>query len=97
MIEREPDGATSIGALVKIATVGADEGIRQDYPGLAVPAETLATPQIRYMGTACAHGGKGRMAWCINKSNGASVCFYLICTNMLGNAPCLALHNIFVA
>ena len=50
-IEREPNGATSIGALVKIATVGADEGIRQDYPGLAVPAETLATPQIRYMGT----------------------------------------------
>jgi len=51
MIEREPNGATSIGALVKIATVGADKAIRQDYPGLAMPAETLATPQIRNMGT----------------------------------------------
>lgn len=51
MIEREPDGATSIGALVKIATVGANKAIRQAYPGLAMPAESLATPQIREMGT----------------------------------------------
>ena len=45
------DGGASIGTLVKIATVGADERIRQHYPGLAMPAETLASPQIRYMGT----------------------------------------------
>lgn len=51
MIESEPNGATKIGALVKIATVGADEEIQQAYPGLAMPAQSLATPQIRYMGT----------------------------------------------
>ncbi len=45
------DGGASIGTLVKIATVGADERIRQHYPALAMPVETLATPQIRYMGT----------------------------------------------
>ncbi|MGB0385921.1 MAG: FAD binding domain-containing protein [Ardenticatenaceae bacterium] len=50
-IDWHPDGAVSIGTLVKIATVGADERIRQHYPGLAMPAESLATPQIRYMGT----------------------------------------------
>ena len=50
-IDWHADGAASIGALVKIATVGADSAINQHYPGLAMPAHTLATPQIRYMGT----------------------------------------------
>lgn len=50
-IEWHADGAASIGALVKIHTVGADKAINLHYPGLAMPAHTLATPQIRYMGT----------------------------------------------
>ena len=42
---------TTIGALVTIAAVGADARIRHGYPALAAPAQTLATPQIRSMGT----------------------------------------------
>ena len=40
-----------IGALVTIATIGADARVRHGYPALAAPAQTLATPQIRAMGT----------------------------------------------
>jgi xanthine dehydrogenase YagS FAD-binding subunit len=42
---------TTIGALVTIARIGADEHISRHYPALAAPARTLATPQIREMGT----------------------------------------------
>jgi xanthine dehydrogenase YagS FAD-binding subunit len=42
---------TTIGALVTIADVGSSDRIRRDYPALAAPAQTLATPQIRSMGT----------------------------------------------
>ena len=41
----------SIGALVKIQTVADDPVIRQNYPGLAMAAGALATPQIRNAGT----------------------------------------------
>jgi xanthine dehydrogenase YagS FAD-binding subunit len=42
---------TTIGALVTIADVGSSERVQRGYPGLAAPAQTLATPQIREMGT----------------------------------------------
>jgi xanthine dehydrogenase YagS FAD-binding subunit len=45
------DGSLRIGALVKIAEVGADARVAAAYPGLAAPARTLATPQIRRQGT----------------------------------------------
>ena len=41
----------TIGALVTIARIGEDERVARDHPGLAAPARTLATPQIRWMGT----------------------------------------------
>jgi xanthine dehydrogenase YagS FAD-binding subunit len=42
---------TNIGALVTITAAGTSERIQHDYPALAAPAQTLATPQIRAMGT----------------------------------------------
>ena len=45
------DGAARIGALVRIATVAADDLIRAGYPALAEAAGMLATPQIRAVGT----------------------------------------------
>ncbi len=42
---------TTVGALVTIAQIGADERISGRYPALAEPARTVATPQIRAMGT----------------------------------------------
>ena len=41
----------AIGALVTIAAIGDDERVARGHPGLAEPARTLATPQIRSMGT----------------------------------------------
>jgi xanthine dehydrogenase YagS FAD-binding subunit len=41
----------TIGALVTVAAVGSSERVQRDYPALAAPAQTLATPQIRAMGT----------------------------------------------
>lgn len=39
--------SVSIGALVSIHTVAEDPGVIRDYPGLAMSAVSLATPQIR--------------------------------------------------
>ena len=50
-IEWGGDGAASIGALTTIATIGRDANIQRYYPGLALPARILATPQIREMAT----------------------------------------------
>ena len=41
----------TIGALVTIARLADDERVAKDHPCLAAPARTLATPQIRSMGT----------------------------------------------
>lgn len=45
------DGAATIGALVRIATVADSDLIRTRYPALAQAAGMLATPQIRAVGT----------------------------------------------
>jgi xanthine dehydrogenase YagS FAD-binding subunit len=50
-IEVGPDGRVRIGALVTIAELAADAGVRAGYPGLAQAAGGLATPQIRAVGT----------------------------------------------
>lgn len=50
-IEWSADGAATIGALVTIDRVANDPQIQAHYPGLALAAGGLATPQIRWMGT----------------------------------------------
>lgn len=50
-IEWSASGAATIGALVTIDRVANDPQIRASYPGLALAAAGLATPQIRWMGT----------------------------------------------
>jgi len=50
-IEWDASGLVRIGTLVKIDTLARDALIRQHYPGLALAAAGLATPQIRLMGT----------------------------------------------
>lgn len=49
-IELAETGAR-IGALVRIADVGAHPGLQASYRALTLPAQTLATPQIRSMAT----------------------------------------------
>ncbi|GIJ46279.1 oxidoreductase [Virgisporangium aliadipatigenens] len=45
------DGGWEIGAATPMAVLAADEAIRSGYPGLALSAGALATPQIRRIGT----------------------------------------------
>ena len=49
-IEIGPDG-TRIGALATVAAVGRHPALQRAYPALTLPAQTLATPQIRSMAT----------------------------------------------
>jgi xanthine dehydrogenase YagS FAD-binding subunit len=50
-IDWRADGAATIGALVTIDAIASDPRIRAAYPGLALAAGGLATPQIRQVGT----------------------------------------------
>ena len=45
------DGAATIGAFATIATIAADQRIKDAYPGVAATAAGLATPQIRHLAT----------------------------------------------
>ncbi|MBN2408684.1 MAG: xanthine dehydrogenase family protein subunit M [Candidatus Aminicenantes bacterium] len=49
-IQKDKDGVR-IGALTTVADLAADTVIRQDYPGLSAAASSLATPQLRNIGT----------------------------------------------
>src|SRR5262249_27151696 len=40
-----------IGALVKVATVAESAEVRKHFPALAMAAESVASPQIRHIGT----------------------------------------------
>lgn len=50
-IEPQPDGSVGIGAHVTVAAIAADRHLISHYPGLAMAAGALATPQIRAMAT----------------------------------------------
>lgn len=45
------DNGVTIGALARVADVGRHPLLQQRYPALTLPAQTLATPQIRSMAT----------------------------------------------
>jgi xanthine dehydrogenase YagS FAD-binding subunit len=49
-IKKEKDGV-HIGALTTVAELAADPIIKQDYPGLQQAATSIATPQLRNVGT----------------------------------------------
>jgi xanthine dehydrogenase YagS FAD-binding subunit len=45
------DGTAQIGALITIAAIAGDPRLAAAYPGIAVSAQGLATPQVRYLAT----------------------------------------------
>lgn len=45
------DAGVAIGALARLEDVGRHPRLQQEYPALTLPAQTLATPQIRSMAT----------------------------------------------
>jgi xanthine dehydrogenase YagS FAD-binding subunit len=48
---RKEKGGVRVGALTTVAALAADPMIKQDYPGLSAAAASLATPQLRNVGT----------------------------------------------
>ncbi len=46
-----PDGSLKIGALATLTAIEEHDAIRKNFPGLALAAAAIATPQIRNLGT----------------------------------------------
>jgi xanthine dehydrogenase YagS FAD-binding subunit len=67
-IEARGDGGLALGGLVTLSTLVASETVRERFPGLAEAAETVATPQIRNVGTVA--GNVVQRPWCWYYRNG---------------------------
>ena len=48
---QKDEKAVRIGAIASVAALAADAAIKRDYPGLSEAAGSLATPQLRNVGT----------------------------------------------
>lgn len=98
----ETGGGVTIGALTTIAEVAAHEVIRRDYPVLAQAAASIATPQLRNMGTIGGNLAQRPRCWyfrgkefdCLKK--GGSKCFAKDGLNkyhaIFGGGPCYIVH-----
>lgn len=101
-VTRNADGGLRIGASVTIAAIGSDERIVKSYPGIAVTASGLATPQIRHMATLGGNLAQRSRCWyfrnpdisCIKK--GGATCPAREGNHLHGVAfdlgPCVAPH-----
>jgi xanthine dehydrogenase YagS FAD-binding subunit len=100
-IRRQPDGATSIGALTTLAGVERDAGIASAYPMLIQAIRDAATPQLRAMATVggnllqqyrCWYYRDGLNCWLA----GGDECFAYVGQNqyhaIFQSGPCAATH-----
>ena len=100
----EPDGkkGLKIGALVTLTQLEEHAGVRRDFPGLAEAARSVATPQIRNLGTVGGNLCQRPRCWyyrleeavCLKK--GGSECFAAKGENkynaILGGGPSYIVH-----
>jgi xanthine dehydrogenase YagS FAD-binding subunit len=96
------DGAARIGAMVTIETLASDARVRIAYPGFTAAAASLATPQIRSVGTIGGNLAQRSRCWyfrnphlaCLKK--GGPVCPARAGNHLYGVAfdlgPCVAPH-----
>ncbi len=96
------DGTLRIGAFTTIAAIGSDPRIAAAYPGIAVSAQGLATPQIRHLATLGGNLAQRSRCWyyrnpqidCLKK--GGSDCPARTGNHLYGVAfdlgPCVAPH-----
>ncbi|HEY7093893.1 MAG TPA: xanthine dehydrogenase family protein subunit M [Ktedonobacterales bacterium] len=100
-IRRQPDGATSIGALTTLANIERDPGIASAFPMLMQAIRDAATPQLRAMATIggnllqqyrCWYYREGLNCWLA----GGDECFAREGQNqyhaIFQNGPCVAAH-----
>jgi xanthine dehydrogenase YagS FAD-binding subunit len=100
-IERTGEGGLRIGALTTIAELAASERVRQDYPGLAQAAASVASPQLRNQGTLGGNLCQRPRCWyfrgefdCAKK--GGEKCYAAFGENryhaIFGGGPCVIVH-----
>ena len=102
-IASTPDGGLRIGALVTLTQLIADPTISKLYPGLVEAAHSVATPQIRNLGTVGGNLGQRPRCWyfrldgvvCLKK--GGTECFAKDGENkyhavLATDGPCVIVH-----
>lgn len=100
-IEHAPDGLT-IGATTTLATLEADEAIARDYPALAQAVASVATPQIRNVGTLGGNLCQRPRCWYYRsplfdcRKKGGAICFAVNGSSkyhaILGGIDCYIVH-----
>jgi xanthine dehydrogenase YagS FAD-binding subunit len=101
-ISWDADGAASIGALTTIATIAADARVTAAYPGVALSAQGLATPQVRQVATLGGNLAQRSRCWYFRRADidclkkGGNVCPARSGNHLYGVAfdlgPCVAPH-----
>lgn len=101
-ISWDADGAADIGALATIATIAADARIIAAYPGIALSAQGLATPQVRQVATLGGNLAQRSRCWYFRRADidclkkGGSTCPARSGNHLYGVAfdlgPCVAPH-----
>jgi xanthine dehydrogenase YagS FAD-binding subunit len=101
-ISWDNDGAARIGALTTIATIAADARIIAAYPGIALSASDVATPQVRQLATLGGNLAQRSRCWYFRRADidclkkGGSTCPARTGNHLYGVAfdlgPCVAPH-----
>ena len=100
-IEHAPDGLT-IGAMTTLAELEADDTIARDYPALAQAVASVATPQIRNVGTLGGNLCQRPRCWYYRsplfdcRKKGGAICFAVNGSSkyhaILGGVDCYIVH-----
>jgi xanthine dehydrogenase YagS FAD-binding subunit len=95
------NGGFAIGGLTTLSAIARDAGIRQKYAVLAEAAESVATPQIRNVGTIAGNVSQRPWCWYYRNNfpclkNGGRTCFSVTGENefhaILGGGPSYIVH-----
>ena len=105
-VEHSPDGL-AIGAMTTLAELEADDAIARDYPALAQAVASVATPQIRNVGTLGGNLCQRPRCWYYRsplfdcRKKGGAICFAVNGSSkyhaILGGVDCYIVHPSDVA
>ena len=101
-IETKPDGGLTIDALVTLSDLADHAAVQKMYPGLVEAAHSIATPQIRNMGTVGGNLNQKPRCWYYRLENlqclkrGGDTCYAIDGENkyhaIFTGGPCVMVH-----